>query len=146
MHDKRAVAPEINSVPLGNDEEVFDIALACIERGVPLNNIIYEASGITVSLLGASFEAMLIDAEMLSPTYRILRGSEVTEETLGFDAIKESVYGAGHLLSAQHTIDTLQRDYFRPSTLTGRQAPAVWEEDGAKDMCQHQGERNSLRA
>lgn len=111
-------------------------AMSSLGVGLAGCNMIYESSGMTASLLGASFEAMLIDDEMLSQTYRVLRGIEVTDETLGFDAIKESVYGAGHFLGAQHTIDAMQRDYFWPSVLTDRQVPAVWEEDGAKDMWQ----------
>lgn len=111
-------------------------AMSSLGVGLAGCNMIYESSGMTASLLGASFEAMLIDDEMLSQAYRVLRGIEVTDETLGFEAIQESVYGAGHLLGAQHTIDAMQRDYFWPSTLTDRQAPAVWQEDGAKDMWQ----------
>jgi trimethylamine--corrinoid protein Co-methyltransferase len=111
-------------------------AMSSLGVGLAGCNMIYESSGMTASLLGASFEAMLIDDEMLSQAYRVLRGIEVTEETLGFDAIKESVYGAGHFLGGQHTIDAMQRDYFWPSALTDRQAPVVWEEDGALDMWQ----------
>lgn len=111
-------------------------AMSSLGVGLAGCNMIYESSGMTASLLGASFEAMLIDDEMLSQAYRVLRGIEVTEETLGFDAIKESVYGAGHFLGGQHTIDAMQRDYFWPSTLTDRQAPVVWEEEGALDMWQ----------
>ncbi len=111
-------------------------AMSSLGVGLSGCNMVYESVGMTASLLGASFESMLIDDEMLSQAYRILRGVEVTEETLGFDAIKEAVYGAGHFLGGQHTIDAMQRDYFWPSTLTDRQAPAVWEEDGAKDMWQ----------
>ena len=111
-------------------------AMSSLGVGLAGCNMIYESSGMTASLLGASFEAMLIDDEMLSQSYRILRGIEVTDETLGFDAIKDAVHGAGHFLGAQHTIDAMQRDYFWPSALSDRQAPAVWEEDGAKDMWQ----------
>ena len=111
-------------------------AMSSLGVGLAGCNMIYESSGMTASLLGASFEAMLIDDEMLSQAYRVLRGIEVTEETLGFDAIEESVYGAGHFLGGQHTIDAMQRDYFWPSALTDRQAPVVWEEDGALDMWQ----------
>ena len=109
--------------------------------------MVYESVGMTASLLGVSFESMLIDDEMLSQANRILRGVEVTEETLGFDAIQEAVYGAGHFLGGQNTIDAMQRDYFWPSTLTDRQAPAVWEEDGAKDMWQRANDkvRNMLQ-
>ena len=65
----------------------------------------------------------------------------MSEETLGFEAIKEAVYGEGHFLGGQHTIDAMQRDYFWPSTLSDRQQPAVWEEDGAKDMWQRANEK-----
>jgi trimethylamine--corrinoid protein Co-methyltransferase len=111
-------------------------AMSSLGVGLAGCNMVYESSGMMASLLGASFEAMLIDDEMLSQVYRILRGIEVNEETLGFAAIKEAVYGEGHFLGGQHTIDAMQRDYFWPSTLTDRQAPAVWQEDGAKDMWQ----------
>ena len=56
-------------------------------------NLIYESSGMTASLLGASFEAFVLDDEMHSHTYRALRGIEVTEDNLGFDAICEAVTG-----------------------------------------------------
>ena len=111
-------------------------AMSSLGVGLSGCNMIYESSGMTASLLGASFEAMLIDDEMLSQVYRILRGIEVNEETLGFDAIKDAVYGEGHFLGGQHTINAMQRDYFWPSALTDRQQPAVWEEDGGKDMWQ----------
>ena len=99
-------------------------------------NMVYESSGMTASLLGASFEAMLIDDEMLSQVYRTIRGIEVNEETLGFDAIKEAIYGEGHFLGSQHTMDSMQRDYFWPSQLTDRQQPSAWEEQGSTDMWQ----------
>ncbi len=104
-------------------------------------NMVYESSGMMASLLGASFEAMVIDDEMLSQVYRILRGIEVNEETLGFAAIEEAVYGEGHFLGGQHTMDAMQRDYFWPSTLTDRQQPAAWQEDGAKNMQQRANEK-----
>lgn len=116
-------------------------AMSSLGVGLAGCNMIYESSGMTASLLGASFEAMLIDDEMLSQVYRTIRGIEVNEETLGFEAIKKAVYGDGHFLGGQHTIDAMQRDYFWPSTLTDRQQPAVWEEDGAKDMWQRANTR-----
>ncbi len=111
-------------------------AMSSLGVGLAGCNMIYESSGMMASLLGASFEAMLIDDEMLSQAYRIMRGIEVNEETLGFAAIEETVYGAGHFLGSQHTMDAMQRDYFWPSTLTDRDQPAVWAEQGATDMWQ----------
>lgn len=111
-------------------------AMSSLGVGLAGCNMVYESSGMMASLLGASFEAMLIDDEMLSQVYRTLRGVEVNEETLGFEAIKETIYGEGHFLGSQHTMDSMQRDYFWPSTLTDRQQPAVWQEQGALDMWQ----------
>ena len=94
-------------------------------------NLIYESSGMTASLLGASFEALVLDDEMHSNTYRILRGIEVSEENLGFDAINEAVLGPGHFLGGAHTISAMERDYFYPS-LADRIEPQSWAENGAK--------------
>ncbi|MEM9250652.1 MAG: trimethylamine methyltransferase family protein [Pseudomonadota bacterium] len=95
-------------------------------------NLIYESSGMTASLLGASFEGFVLDDEMHSATYRALRGVEVTEENLGFEAICEAVLGEGHFLGGQHTYAAMERDYFYP-TLADRDAPSAWEEKGAPD-------------
>ncbi len=111
-------------------------AMSSLGVGLAGCNMIYESSGMMASLLGASFEAMLIDDEMLSQVYRVLRGIEITEESLGFEAIKDAVYGEGHFLGGQHTMDAMHKDYFWPSKLTDREQPSVWEEQGATDMWQ----------
>ncbi|WP_170560479.1 trimethylamine methyltransferase family protein [Ruegeria atlantica] len=95
-------------------------------------NLIYESSGMTASLLGASFEGFILDNEMHSHTYRALRGIEVTKENLGFDAICHSVLGDGHFLGSEQTYAAMERDYFYPE-LADRQEPRTWQNDGAKD-------------
>ena len=40
---------------------------------------------------------------MHAMTYRTLRGVEVSEENLGFDAICAAILGDGHFLGADHT-------------------------------------------
>lgn len=95
-------------------------------------NLIYESSGMTASLLGASFEAFVLDNEMHSHTYRALRGIEVTEENLGYDAIFNAVLGDGHFLGGQHTFAAMERDYYYPS-LANREEPRTWAQNGAQD-------------
>jgi len=95
-------------------------------------NLIYESSGMTASLLGVSFEAFILDDEMHSNTYRALRGIEVTQDNLAFDAIRDSVLGAGHFLGSEHTFAAMERDYFYPS-LADRDEPRTWAEKGAQD-------------
>jgi len=95
-------------------------------------NLIYESSGMTASLLGVSFEAFVLDDEMHSHTYRALRGIEVTEDNLGFDAICDAVNGEGHFLGGPHTLAAMERDYFYP-LLADRAEPRTWARAGAKD-------------
>ncbi len=107
-------------------------AMTSLAAALAGGNLIYESSGMTASLLGASFEAFVLDDEMHSATYRALRGIEVTEENLGFDAIREAVLGEGHFLGGRHTYAAMERDYFYPS-LADREAPVTWTEKGARD-------------
>ncbi len=95
-------------------------------------NLIYESSGMTASLLGASFEAFLLDDEMHSNIYRARRGGEVTKENLGFEAIVDAVLGDGHFLGGTHTLAAMERDYFYPS-LADRSEPKTWAKMGAPD-------------
>ena len=95
-------------------------------------NLIYESSGMMASLLGASFEAFVLDDEMHSHTYRTLRGIEVSPANLGYEAIVEAVLGDGHFLGGQHTFAAMERDYFYPA-LADRDDPRTWARGGAAD-------------
>ena len=98
-------------------------------------NLIYESSGMTAALLGASFEAFILDDEMHAMTYRALRGIEVTEENLGFETICTSILGEGHFLGAQHTYAAMERDYHYPG-LADREQPQAWADAGGTDAWQ----------
>ncbi|MGR3468907.1 MAG: trimethylamine methyltransferase family protein, partial [Shimia sp.] len=77
-------------------------------------NLIYESAGMTAALLGASFEGFILDDEMHSHTYRVLRGIEVTPEALDTDAIAAAILGEGHFLGDASTHAAMERDYFYP--------------------------------
>ncbi|MGB1035368.1 MAG: trimethylamine methyltransferase family protein, partial [Primorskyibacter sp.] len=94
-------------------------------------NLIYESSGMMAALLGASFEAFVLDDEMHAATYRMLRGVEVTPETLGLDSIREAVLGEGHFLGAAQTHAAMERDYYYPE-LADREEPRTWAQSGAQ--------------
>ncbi|MEM9845945.1 MAG: trimethylamine methyltransferase family protein, partial [Pseudomonadota bacterium] len=57
-------------------------AMTSLAAALAGGNMIYESSGMTASLLGASFEAFVLDDEMHGATYRALRGIEVNDDTL----------------------------------------------------------------
>ena len=107
-------------------------ALSAVTAGLAGANMIYESSGMMASLLGASFEAFVLDDEMLGAVQRTIRGVEVTEETLGYDAICEAVLGAGHFLGSSQTMAAMERDYHWPQ-MADRDPPVTWAEKGAPD-------------
>ena len=123
MADAKAVDAQMGS----------EKALAAAAAGLAGANMVYESAGMMASLLGVSFEAFVLDNEMLGHVYRMIRGIEVTEETLGFDAIREAVTGEGHFLGAAHTMAAMQRDYYYPP-LADRDDPRSWADKGALDI------------
>ncbi len=125
MADAKAVDAQMGS----------EKAMSAVAAGLAGANMVYESSGMMASLLGASFEAFVLDNEMLSHVNRMIRGFEVNEETLGFDAIRTAVTGEGHFLGSEDTMAAMQRDYFYPS-LADRNQPGVWQEEGQPDIRQ----------
>ncbi|WP_425516536.1 trimethylamine methyltransferase family protein [Pseudohalocynthiibacter aestuariivivens] len=114
--------------------------ISALAAGLAGGNLIYESSGMTASLLGVSFEAFLLDDEMHSHIYRVLRGVEVSDETLGYDTICAAVLGVGHFLGEKNTLGAMERDYFYPS-LADRDDPRTWAEKGGTDAWSRARER-----
>ena len=110
-------------------------AITSLAAALAGGNLIYESSGMTASLLGASFESFVLDDEMHSNIYRALRGIEVNEENLGLETMCEAVIGEGHFLGRTQTLDAMERDYFYPS-LANRDEPRTWQTNGAPDAWQ----------
>ena len=107
--------------------------ITALAAGLAGGNLIYESSGMTASLLGASFEAFVIDNEMHTSIYRMLRGIEVSEDTLAYEVICDTVLGEGHFLGADATLKSMERDYYY-APHADRDQPITWEEAGAPDM------------
>ena len=106
--------------------------LAALAAGLAGANMVYESSGMMASLLGASFEAFILDNEMLSHVHRAIKGVEVNDDTLSVDAIKNAVYGEGHFLGGDDTISAMVRDYYYPE-IADRNDPDTWAMLGAQD-------------
>ena len=106
-------------------------ALSALACGLAGANMVYESAGMMASLLGVSFEAFVLDNEMLSNIHRTIRGFEVSEETLGVETIRETVTtGEGHFLGGDHTMGAMERDYYYPK-LANRDTPREWNDNDA---------------
>ena len=123
MSDAKAIDAQMGS----------EKAMSALAAGLSGANMVYESAGMSASLLGVSFEAFVIDNEMLAHLQRMVRGIEVNDETLGFETIRSAVFNEGHFLAKQQTLDAMERDYFHPS-LADRNDPDTWAENGQTDI------------
>jgi trimethylamine--corrinoid protein Co-methyltransferase len=92
-----------------------------------------EVCGMMASLMGCSFEAMVIDNDMLGTIQRMLRGIEVSEETLSFEVIKDVVRGPGHFLGQPQTLALMESEYLYPE-LADRASRDEWQDAGGGDI------------
>ena len=115
---------------LSDAQAGYEKGLTTALAGLAGANIVAEAVGMVGSLMGASFEAMVIDDDMLGAVNRAVRGIEVTDETLSYEVIREAVEGPGHFLGNEQTLALMESEYLYPR-IGDRRPPAEWEEDGA---------------
>ena len=96
-------------------------------------NLVAAYPGIVGSLIGQSFEGMVIDNDMLGNVQRLLRGIEVTDETLSYEVIKDAVFGTGHFLNQPQTLELMQTEFLYPE-VADRRTPGEWEASGKEDV------------
>jgi trimethylamine--corrinoid protein Co-methyltransferase len=96
-------------------------------------NRLCEFGGMMGSLMGCSFESMVIDDEAGGMILRTLRGIEVSDETLAVDVIHECAIGPGHFLGNEHTLDYMSTEFVYPD-LMDRERTDTWENAGQTDL------------
>ena len=127
------------SVGAGMSDAKWPDAQAGFEKGVTVTAAalaggdVSEVAGMMASLMGCSFEAMVIDNDMLGNVARLLRGIEVTEETLSFETIRDVVRDPGHYLGHSQTLSLMKSEYLYPG-ISDRRPQSEWEETGRLDI------------
>jgi trimethylamine--corrinoid protein Co-methyltransferase len=137
----------VSSVAAGmTDAKTMD-AQAGYEKGITITaaalaggNMVSAYPGIVGSLMGQSFEGLVIDNDLLGNAQRLLRGIEVTDETLSYEVIAEAVAGAGHYLGADQTLQLMRTEFHYPD-LADRSSPGEWQEDGSRTIYERAHER-----
>ncbi len=93
-------------------------------------NLMYHAAGWLEGGLCASYEKFVMDVELLQHLFETLTPIEVSEATLGLEAIARVPTG-GHFFGDPHTIERYQTAFYRPMLSDWRNWSS-WEEDGAR--------------
>ncbi|HXU84958.1 MAG TPA: trimethylamine methyltransferase family protein [Verrucomicrobiae bacterium] len=92
-------------------------------------NLLYQGAGWLEGGLTASYEKLIIDAEILQMMSEVLQPVAVDEASLGLDAIAE-VGPGGHFFGAAHTLERFETAFYRPIVSDWRNYE-TWLDDGA---------------
>lgn len=97
-------------------------------------NLILHGAGWMEGGLVASFEKMMVDAEMLQHMGEFLQPLVVNDDTLGIDAMKE-VGPGGHFFGCAHTLARYETAFYAPMLSDWRNFE-TWRLAGAQDTAQ----------
>ena len=146
MHAAAAQLGQFYSLPVYNSSGLSDSKIPDIQAGYEKgltglaaalagSNYIHHSAGLLESLLTAAYEQFVIDDDINGSIMRMVRGIEVTDESLSIDVIREvcGQGGAGHYLGEQQSIDLMHSEFYYPHT-ADRRTRQDWVNDGRKTM------------
>jgi trimethylamine--corrinoid protein Co-methyltransferase len=93
-------------------------------------NLLYQGAGWLEGGLTASYEKLILDAEILQMMSEVLQPLIVDEASLGFDAIAE-VGPGGHFFGTAHTLERFETAFYAPMLSDWRNFE-TWHADGAR--------------
>ena len=118
----------------------YEKAITTTALALSGSNLIAAYPGVVGSLIGQSFEGMVIDNDMIGNVQRLLRGIEVNDETLSCEVISDVVSRSGHFLDHPQTLSLMQTEFHYPD-LADRCTPGEWEDKGRLTIYQQAHDR-----
>ncbi len=97
-------------------------------------NLLYQGAGWLEGGLTASFEKLILDAEILQMMSEVLQPLVVDEAEIGVDAIA-AVGPGGHFFGSAHTLERFEHAFYRPMLADWRNFE-TWQEDGSRTAAQ----------
>lgn len=107
-------------------EKALSVTMA-VQAGA---NLVTQAAGTQAGLMATSFEAYVIDNDMLGAILSAASPIEVSTRTLAVDVIAQTVQGEGHFLGHPETYARMKSDFVYPAH-ADRQPPDTWLANGA---------------
>ena len=97
-------------------------------------NVLLHGAGWLEGGLTASAEKFILDVEMLQMFAELFKPVEVSEATLGYEAIADVGHG-GHFFGTQHTLDRFESAFYSP-LLSDWNNFENWQDQGSLDATQ----------
>ncbi len=92
-------------------------------------NLLYQGAGWLEGGLTASYEKLILDAEILQMMAEVLQPLVVDDAEIGLDAIAD-VGPGGHFFGTAHTLERFEHAFYRP-VLSDWRNFETWQDDGA---------------
>ena len=92
-------------------------------------NLLYQGAGWLEGGLTASYEKLIVDAEILQMISEVLQPMIVDEGSLGFDAMVD-VGPGGHFFGTAHTLERYETAFYQPMVSDWRNYE-TWQADGS---------------
>lgn len=132
------------NLPVYNSSGLADAKLpdcqAGAEKGVTSlaaalagSNYIHHSAGFLESMLSVAYEQYVIDNDINGEIMRMVRGIEVTDESLSVAVIDEVCKGEGHYLGHPQTLALMNSEYLYPVVMD-RANRGEWERRGSQDV------------
>jgi trimethylamine--corrinoid protein Co-methyltransferase len=93
-------------------------------------NLLYQGAGWLEGGLTASYEKLIVDAEILQMMSEVLQPMVVDEGSLGFDAMVD-VGPGGHFFGTAHTLERYETAFYEPMLSDWRNFE-TWQADGSR--------------
>jgi trimethylamine--corrinoid protein Co-methyltransferase len=151
MHAAVAQLGQFYDLPVYNSSGLTDSKIPDIQSGYEKGmtsvtaalagaNYIHHSAGLLESMLTVAYEQYVIDDDINGSIMRMVRGIEVTEDTLSVDLIEQVCRGEGHFLGTDQSLSLMHTEYYYPHT-GDRRRRADWEADGGLDMWERAREK-----
>lgn len=113
-----------------NIQNGYESAMSNLLVAMSGANYIHDAAGLMEFDLTVAYEKLVMDNEILGMCQRVLRGIEVTDDTLATDLIIEKGPGETYIAD-EHTIRYMREEFFMPKIANRSQRDMLKENDDA---------------
>jgi len=94
-------------------QAAYESAMSSVLVAMSGANYIHDIAGLMNADLTVSYEKLVVDNEILGMCQRVLRGIEVSEETLAADLIIENGPGSS-FMAEEHTVKHMRGEFYTP--------------------------------
>ncbi|MEI6457666.1 MAG: trimethylamine methyltransferase family protein [Pseudomonadota bacterium] len=121
----------VNASPCVDAQSTYETGFALQAAILSHSHLVSHATGWLEGGLAASYEKIIVDAELIRHWAGILRPVEFSDEDLGFEAIR-AVPPGGHHFGTAHTLARYQNAFYRPR-LSDWSSYEAWTEAGSQN-------------